>query len=120
MGNSQHTNMSKSKLEIMALSLAAIDKLGKDSPASLIATDTFVLKDISEILKCQVSKIFVCGGDEQTAEILDIEKGEWKSVAPMSMSRYHHCSFFYKNKIFVLGGYTTNQKTEVFDVEKGS
>ena len=80
MGNKQ-TKSKKRPIEVVAM--AAIERLGKDSPASLIATNRFLLKYIDEILKSSIiskTKIIACGGlnhtwsETRSVEIFDTSR----------------------------------------------
>ena len=46
--------------------LAGIERIGVESPTSTIATDTFVLKEIAQLVKREeeeeIESIMVCGG----------------------------------------------------------
>lgn len=120
--------MTKVKEIIQAIAMAAIERLGKESPASVIATDTFLLKDIAKLLKEErITKIMACGGGTsggtRTAEIFEIEKNEWRRVGDMQHPREGLGLASVDGKVFAIGGWSGNDaessaSVEVFEDEK--
>lgn len=122
MGSKESTNAipasperyeSNAKKAVRAIGMAAIERLGKKSPASVIASDTFVLKEIAELLRPSVSYIFTCGGYDghdrhnRCAEILDISENKWRRLAdvPGDGLQDHEVAFA-AGRVFVIGGGT--------------
>ncbi|MCE1247746.1 MAG: hypothetical protein LWY06_13985 [Firmicutes bacterium] len=65
-----------------------------------------------------LGKIYVSGGNNEkgsTAGFYEFDPGknEWKKLPEMSTPRYGHCSFVYRNRIYVLGGLKTAKGADV-------
>ena len=60
---------------ILVFGSAGIERIGEESPASTIATDTFVLKEIAQLVKDaeeegEIKSIMVCGGYDERFQTL--------------------------------------------------
>lgn len=111
----------------MAIACAAIERLGERSPASLFAENTFLLRDLADLLFTGVTRILVCGGSRgessDSVEILDIAENRWEAGPKMPIVLDEHDAALADGRIVVVGGYGEQGRSNrvfAFDVEKGT
>ena len=87
-----------------------------ESPASTIATDTFVLKEIAQLVKGaeeeeEIKTIMVCGGRYERwkplsrVEIFSISENECKFAPDLIHPRFGHGIGRIEDQIFIIGGF---------------
>ena len=95
---------------------AGIERIGEESPASTIATDTFVLKEIAQLVKDaeeegEIKSIMVCGGVDERfqphsrVEIFSISENEWQFAPDLIHPRSFHGIGRIEDHIFIIGGF---------------
>ena len=110
------TKRERIQRNILVFGSAGIERIGEESPASTIATDTFVLKEIAQLVKHaeeegEIKSIMVCGGMDESwqplsrVEIFSILENEWKFAPDLIHPRCQHGIGRIEDQIFIIGGF---------------
>lgn len=115
------------KEEITAVAMASMERLGAKSPASMVATNTYLLKDIAELLRTRSASVICSGGSGglsgivKSTEILDVVTMRWRAGPDMKDVRREHGIATVGGRVFAIGGTNaggTTRSVEAFDVQK--
>ena len=121
----------KLKDRILAFGTSAIFRLGSESPAGLITTDTYVLKYICDLVRGEKDSILVCGGWDSFSLMKKVERYSistetWMGCPDIPKPRFGHgIGLADDGRIFVIGGIVNWEITnsvialDTADLEKG-
>lgn len=119
---------SKTQKVMTAVGMAAIDRLGNDSPASVVATDTYLLREIARFVENKFKFFVACGGFDSEAmkevEVYSIKENVWSRGRDLPDPRYRHgMALAEDGRIFIFGGVVdyriTNSVLAIEDPMKG-